>query len=76
MTAFLKPVSAHALAIVGGDSGAPVYTFRKSDGYAVAKGIHSGTGDRDDNPIQSTCVTYFTDFHDVMKAVGKDIYKK
>ncbi|MFC7641939.1 hypothetical protein ACFQX6_13830 [Streptosporangium lutulentum] len=60
---------------VAGDSGAPVYTFRQSDGYVVAKGIFSG-GAGDDKPVQSTCVTYFTDFHDVMKAVGKDIYKK
>ncbi|MER7506685.1 hypothetical protein AB0L05_41670 [Nonomuraea pusilla] len=59
---------------VGGDSGAPVYTFRQSDGYVVAKGIYSG-GVGDD-PVQSTCVTFFTDFHDVIKAVGKDIYKK
>lgn len=60
---------------VSGDSGSPVYTFRKSDGYVVAKGIFSG-GAGDNQPVQSTCVTYFTDFHDVMKAVGKDIYKK
>ncbi|MET7338880.1 DNRLRE domain-containing protein [Nonomuraea sp. NPDC005650] len=60
---------------VGGDSGAPVYTFRQSDGYVVAKGVFSG-GVGDDAPVQSTCVTYFTDIHDVMKAVGKDIYKK
>ncbi|MEV6041187.1 hypothetical protein AB0L65_59510 [Nonomuraea sp. NPDC052116] len=60
---------------VGGDSVAPVYTFRQSDGYVVAKGIFSG-GVGDDAPVQSTCVTYFTDIHDVMKAVGKDIYKK
>ncbi len=59
---------------VSGDSGAPVYTFRQSDGYVIAKGIYSG-GKGNEN-VQSTCVSYFTDFHDVMKAVGKDIYKK
>lgn len=60
---------------VRGDSGAPVYTFRQSDGCVVAKGILSGTAG-DEKPVQSTCVTQFVDFHDVMKAVGKDIYKK
>ncbi|WP_406318395.1 S1 family peptidase [Streptosporangium sp. NBC_01639] len=60
---------------VGGDSGAPVYTFRQSDGYVVAKGILSGAAG-DNEPVQSPCVSYFTDFHDVLKAVGKDVYKK
>ncbi|MEV0350603.1 hypothetical protein AB0H88_32880 [Nonomuraea sp. NPDC050680] len=41
----------------------------------MAKGIFSG-GQGDGKNIQSTCVTFFTDFHDVMKAVGKDVYKK
>ncbi|WP_326820277.1 hypothetical protein [Streptosporangium sp. NBC_01756] len=41
----------------------------------MAKGILSGTAG-DEKPVQSTCVTQFVDFHDVMKAVGKDIYKK
>nr|WP_055506795.1 hypothetical protein [Nonomuraea pusilla] len=59
---------------VDGDSGAPVYTFRQSDGYVLAKGILSGSSGEE--PVESTCVTFFTDFHDVMKAVGKDIYKK
>ncbi|MFI0417068.1 DNRLRE domain-containing protein [Spongiactinospora sp. 9N601] len=61
---------------IGGDSGAPVYTFRKGDGFVVAKGIHHGSNSADGKPIQSTCVNYFTDIHDVMKAVGKDVYKK
>jgi hypothetical protein len=60
---------------VGGDSGAPVYTFRPGDGYVIAKGIYSG-GAGEDLPTQPTCVTYFTDIHDVIKAVGKDIFKK
>ncbi len=61
---------------IDGYSGAPVYTFRKSDGYVVAKGIHHGSESADNNPVQSTCINYFTDIHDVMKAVGKDTYKK
>ncbi|MEU7833882.1 DNRLRE domain-containing protein [Nonomuraea sp. NPDC049129] len=61
---------------IRGDSGAPVYTFRKGDGYVVAKGIHHGSNNVDNKPSVSTCVNYFTDIHDVMKAVGKDVYKK
>ncbi|MFI6817457.1 DNRLRE domain-containing protein [Nonomuraea sp. NPDC050328] len=58
----------------GGDSGGPVYTFR-SDGYVVAKGI-TAVSNAKTEPILDVCVHGFTDFHDVMKAVGKDIYKK
>ncbi|MFI6510886.1 DNRLRE domain-containing protein [Streptosporangium sp. NPDC050855] len=60
--------------VIDGDSGGPVYTFRP-DGYVVAKGITSGSSSPEE-PIQDTCMHTFTDFHDVMKAVGKDIYKK
>ncbi|MFD1930874.1 MULTISPECIES: hypothetical protein [Nonomuraea] len=42
----------------------------------MAKGIHHGSESADNNPVQSTCINYFTDIHDVMKAVGKDTYKK
>jgi hypothetical protein len=61
--------------MVTGDSRAPVRIFRQSDGYVVAKDIYSGRVG-DDQPVQSTCVTFFTDFHDVMKAVGKDVHKR
>ncbi|MGV9302016.1 hypothetical protein ACWDLG_01470 [Nonomuraea sp. NPDC003727] len=39
---------------IDGDSGAPVYTFRKSDGYVVAKGIHHGSENADNSPVRST----------------------
>ncbi|MET9344597.1 DNRLRE domain-containing protein [Nonomuraea sp. NPDC003804] len=60
--------------VIGGDSGGPVYTFRP-DGTVVAKGITSGSNTKTER-IKDVCIHTFTDFHDVMKAVGKDIYKK
>ncbi|WP_327104272.1 hypothetical protein [Nonomuraea glycinis] len=61
--------------VIDGDSGGPVYTFR-SDGSVVAKGVTSGSNADETTPVKDTCVHTFTDFHDVMKAVGKDIYKR
>ncbi|GGP14387.1 S1 family peptidase [Nonomuraea glycinis] len=61
--------------VIDGDSGGPVYTFR-SDGSVVAKGVTSGSNADLKTPVKDTCVHTFTDFHDVTKAVGKDIYKR
>lgn len=60
----------------GGDSGAPVYTIRPSDGKIMAKGIHSGSTKTDTGEDRvDDCVSFFTDIWDVNKAFGDRITK-
>ncbi|MFI7143449.1 hypothetical protein ACIBO2_00925 [Nonomuraea sp. NPDC050022] len=60
-----------------GDSGAPVYTIRSSDGYVVAKGIHHGSlKNEDGTDMTENCEAYFTDIHDVGLAFGDRIMKR
>ncbi|MEV4400250.1 hypothetical protein [Nonomuraea sp. NPDC049607] len=54
-------------------SNGQICRFEVTDIGCTIKGGSNGLGN---NPVQSTCVNYFTDIHDVMKAVGKDIHKK
>ncbi len=60
-----------------GDSGGPVYTIRREDGYVTAKGILAWGGFNKDGSVPtSDCEQGFTDIHDVVLAFGDRIAKR